>query len=394
MKEALSAMLARMAGEPPHVADLNRRRFIAAAARFGLTSAAAIAMTRHLAMPAWAADTPALPEIKEFPEKLKGSGTVRVCSYGGVFQAAQRQAYFKPFEELSGIKVLESEGPDVAKVKAMVDTGNIEYDVGEYDRASVASLAQKGDYWEPLDYSLFDVDNIDAAFRKKDSVAMLPYGQIIGYRTDAFDGKKPDDNADLWDTKKFPGARSMQSGSGGLAPDLEVAIMATGVRRDKVYPIDIDKAFASLARIKPDVDKWWTAGAMPAQLLNDNEITMATVWNGRIAGLMKQGAPIGAVWKNQLLRTDVWSIPKNAPNRVNAQKFTAFITMAAPQARLSYLIPYGFVNNAAAELVQADILAQLPTSPAIKQDLLIYDSEWWASNRDTVLARWNKFLLG
>ena len=52
-----------------------------------------------------------------------------------------------------------------------------------------------------------------------------------------------------------------------------------------------------------------------------------------------------AVWKNQLLRTDVWSIPKGAPNRENAQKFAAFITMAVPQARLSYVIPYGFVNN-------------------------------------------------
>jgi putative spermidine/putrescine transport system substrate-binding protein len=60
---------------------------------------------------------------------------VRVCSYGGAFQDAQRRAYFEPFERLSGIKVIEVQGPDPAKVKAMVDTKNIEYDVGEFPGA-------------------------------------------------------------------------------------------------------------------------------------------------------------------------------------------------------------------------------------------------------------------
>jgi putative spermidine/putrescine transport system substrate-binding protein len=392
MEDDLNKALARMAAEPPHVADLSRRRFIARAGRFGLTAAAAAFMTRHVAMPtpALAAD---LPAITDFPEKLKGSGVVRVCSYGGAFQAAQRAAYFKPFEELSGIKVIESEGPDIAKVKAMVDTKNIEYDVGEYDRASILNLQRKGDYWEEIDYSLFDTDNIDAAFRYKYSIDMLPYAQIFAYRTDAFGGAEPTDNPDLWDTKKFPGARCLQAGSGGLAPDLEVATMASGVARDSVYPMDIDKAFASLAKIKPDVDKWWTAGAMPAQLLNDNEVVMATAWNGRIYAIQQSGAKVKPVWKNQLLRTDVWAIPKGAPNRVNAQKFSAFITMAIPQARISHIIPYGFVNNKSAALIPPDRLPQLPTAPDIKKDLLIYNTAWWTDNRDAVIARWNKFVI-
>ena len=386
--------LHRMAAEPPHVADYSRRRFIRGAARFGLTAAAAAAMTSQFAMPALAAPEPELPAIKDFPDKLKGSGVVRVSSYGGVFQAAQRRAYFKPFEELSGIKVIDTEGPDPVKVKAMVDTKNIEYDVGEFDRASVINLSRKGDYWEDIDYSLFDTDNIDASFRHKDCCDMLPYGQIFAYRTDVFGGKEPKDNPDLWDTKTFPGPRSLQAGSGGLVPDLEVALMAAGVPRDKVYPIDIEKAFASLAKIKPDVDKWWTAGAMPAQLLNDNEVVMCTVWNGRVYSMMQAKAPIKAVWNNQLLKTDTWAIPKGAPNKENAQKFTAFITMAVPQARLSYLIPYGFVNNKSAALMAPDRLPLLPTAPDTKKNMLTFDSAWWADNRDAVLSRWNKFLLG
>ena len=387
------AELARMAAEPPHVADHSRRRFIAQAARWGLTAAAAAAMTRHLAMPTLAA-TPELPAIKDFPATLKGSGTVRVCSYGGAFQEAQREAYFKPFEELSGIKVVESQGPDISKVKAMVDTGNVEYDVGEFDRSSIINLERKGDYWAPIDYSLFDTDNIDPTFRYKFSVDMLPYGQIFAYRTDAFKGTAPSSVVDLWDTKRFPGARALQAGSGGLAPDLEVATMATGVPREKVYPMDIGAAYASLAKIKPDVDKWWSAGAVPAQLLNDNEVVMATAWFGRIYAIQQAGAKVAAVWKDGLLRTDAWAIPKGAANTLNAQKFAAFITMAVPQARLSCLIPYGFVNSKSAALIPADRLSQLPTAPDTLKDMLIYNTGWWADNRDAVLARWNKFLLG
>ncbi len=394
MKDELRRQLLIMAGQPPHVADLSRRRFILGAARYGLTAAAAASLTAHLAMPAVAAPAVTLPAVPPIPDKLKGSGVVRVCSYGGALQDAQRTAYFKPFQEMTGIRVIESEGPDLAKVKAMVDTGNVEYDVGEFDRASVINLQRKGDYWEPIDYALFDTDNIDPTFRYKYSIDMLPYSQMYAYRTDAFGGRAPKDNADLWNTKTFPGARSLQSGSGGLHPDLEVALMAAGVPREKVYPIDIDKAFDSLAKIKPNVDKWWTAGAMPAQLLNDNEVVMATAWNGRIYAIQQTGAPVKPIWHDQLLRTDVWAIPKGAANRENAQKLSAFITMAVPQARLSLLIPYGFVNNKTATMLSAERLAILPTAPDIKKELLIYDTQWWADNLDAVLAKWNNFLLG
>ena len=56
MEDDLKRELTRIAAEPPHVADQSRRRFIGNAARFGLTALAAAAMTRHLAMPAMAAD--------------------------------------------------------------------------------------------------------------------------------------------------------------------------------------------------------------------------------------------------------------------------------------------------------------------------------------------------
>ncbi|MBI3516026.1 MAG: ABC transporter substrate-binding protein [Proteobacteria bacterium] len=380
--------------QSPHAAAYSRRHLLRMAGRLGLGAGAAAALARLLPPPvALAADPPALPEITSIPEKLKGSGTVRVCSYGGAFQEAQRKAYFEPFERLSGIKVVEAQGPDPVKVKAMVDTKNVEYDVGEFDRASVINLLNKGDYWEEIDYSLVDTNNIDKNFQFKYALDMLPYAQTYAWRTDVFKDAKPASWADFWDTKKFPGPRTMPAGSGGLTPFLEAAVLADGAPMDKIYPIDIDKAYASLTKIKSSVVKWWEAGAIPAQMLNDKEAVMAVAWNGRIAPIQASGAPVEIGWRQGALRTDAWAVPKGAANRANAQKFTAFITMPVPQARLSMLIPYGFVNNAAAELVPAERLKTLPTSPDIKKQMFIYNSQWWADNRDKVIAKWSGWLL-
>lgn len=389
----LAKLLAELSAAPPHIADFRRRQLIGAAARLGIGAAAMAALSAPFAFPAAAAPAMKLPEMTSIPDSLKGKGSVRVCSYGGAFQAAQREAYFKPFQALSGIKVIESEGPDVAKVKAMVDTHTIEYDIGEFDRGDVINLQRKGDYWEKIDYSLFDTANIPAAYRYEYAVDMLPYGEILAYRTDAFNGAKPTGWKDFWDTQKFPGPRTLISGSGGLVPELEFAEIAAGTPADKVYPINIDAAYASLAKIKADVVKWWEAGAIPAQMLNDKEAVMGSAWNGRIAAIQANHAPVDIVWNQGLLKRDAWAVLKGAQNKDNAQKFCAFITLPISQARLSMLIPYGFVNSAAAHYIPASQLARLPTAPAILEQLIIFNSEWWADNRDAVLAKWPAFLL-
>jgi putative spermidine/putrescine transport system substrate-binding protein len=333
-----------------------------------------------------------LPEITTIAESLKGSGEVTVCSYGGALQDAQRLAYFEPFEQLSGIRVTEAEGPDRAKIKAMVDTGNVEWDVAQLDRSDIITLEQTGDYWEEIDYSLFDTANIDESRRYRYSVDMLPYASILAYRTDGFPNP-PQGWKDFWDTSAFPGARTMTAG-GALSPDLEFALIADGVALGELYPLDIDRAFDSLSTIREHVVKYWDAGVIPAQMLSDNEAVLGVALNDRIDVIQAEGAPVAVQWNEGMLATDVWAIPKGAPNATNAQKFAAFITTAEAQARLSSLMPYGFVNNRSAEFLPAERLARLPTAPDIRARLFDRNVEWWVANIVAVTDRWNEWILG
>jgi putative spermidine/putrescine transport system substrate-binding protein len=355
-------------------------------------SAASILFKAGIPLHSNAQEAPPLPEYDGIPENLKGTGEVRVQSWGGAFQDAQREAYFQPFQELSGITVIESEGPDISKIKAMVDTGNVEQDVIQTGRNDIILLEKQGDYWIPIDYSLFDVDNIDEVHRYEYSIDMLPYATVIGYRNDAFP-EGPQGQADFWDQEAFPGPRTTAAGTGGVSPYLGFGLIADGVAKDDVYPIDLDRAFAMFSELKPHVPKFWEAGAQPAQMLTDNEVVMAHSWNGRMHAIIQEGAPVTVQWNEAELATDVWAIPKGAANAENAQKFAAFITLPVSQARLSYLIPYGSVNRASVELMTPEQLESLPTAPAYMEKMFIRSIDWWVENNDAVNERWNEWIL-
>src|SRR5580704_11694440 len=290
----------------------DRRRILALAAAAPLLGVHA----------SWAQGVDLVP-LTSIPEKLKGTGEVRIAAYGGSAQDAERTAYFEPFERLSGVKTRDFAGADLNKVKAMVETGNVEWDVVQLSRSSVKNLMKKGDYFEKIDYDLVDTANIDPLYRYEYSLDMLVWSEVMAYRTDAFKGAVPNGWADFWDTAKFPGDRAL-GGAGPSSPELEFALMAAGVPPDKVYPIDIEKAFASYDKIKSAIVKWWETGALPPQMLTDREVVLTSVWNGRMAALQAAGVPAAISWSQGLLKRDCWAVPKGAKNSANAMKFAAF----------------------------------------------------------------------
>lgn len=359
---------------------------------FGLTRRATIAAA--LAMPFLNTRAKAdLPDIPAIPEKLKGTGELRIATFGGFMQEVQKKAYFEPFEKMSGIKVNDFAGSDFTKIKAMVETKTVEWDLAQLSRFSVLNLQKKGEYFEPIDYDIID-PGVSDDFRFKWGLEMLVWAQVMAYRTDAFGGKVPSGWADFWDTKKFPGDRSLIGSGSGNSPEIEFALLAAGVPPDKLYPLDLDKAFASYDKIKDSIVKWWDTGAVPPQLLTDKEVVLTSAWNGRIAALEKAGAPATVSWAQGLSKRDCWAVPKGAKNRENAMKFIAFSTMAVPQARISSLIPYGFVNDKSVNYLTEDQMKVLPSAPHIKSQLVTYNYQWWVDNRDMAVARFNKWLLG
>ena len=53
------------------------------------------------------------------------------------------------------------------------------------------------------------------------------------------------------------------------------------------YPLNVDRAFRSLDRIKPHVKVWWSDNSQAQQLMEQEEVDLITMMNGRATELIR-----------------------------------------------------------------------------------------------------------
>lgn len=268
-------------------------------------------------------------------------GSIVFTSWGGTTQAAQKKAWAVPFSTSSGIQV-QLDGPtDYGKFKAMVESGNVNWDVVDVE-ADFAAKAAKDGLLEPIDYKVVPKGQLDPRFSGTHHVGSFYYAFVLGFNEDVFKAKKPATWADLFDTKNFPGKRTFYKWS---APGvLELALMADGVPADKLYPLDLDRAFRKLDTIKSNI-VWWTGGAQSQQLLASGEAPLGVFWNGRVHSVETSGTNVGVSWKQSMTAADVLVIPKGSKRKAEAMKFLAYASSAKGQADFASETAYAPTNT-------------------------------------------------
>ena len=221
-------------------------------------------------------------------------------------------------------------------------------------------------------------------------VATAFWSTVLAYNTVRFSGESAPANwADLWDVQRFPGPRTLRRDP---VANLEIALLAAGVPKDELYPLDVDLAFESLDRIKDHVTVWWEAGGQPAELLGSGDVVLGSAWNGRVHSEAQAGRPVAQTWEGGIVNSDWWVIPRGARNVDVAQDFLAFASSAGPQAELARNIPYGPVNTTATEMLSASVLSGLPTAPDNLSDQVMIGVRWWTENQEQVSDRWEAWL--
>jgi len=315
-----------------------------------------------------------------------------IASYGGTYQEAQRKAFFELFAEQYNLTIKEeSHSGDLAKIKAMVESGNVIWDIIDVESHMVLRGVQQNLY-EKIDYTQIPKNELIPEAIHEYGVATCFWSTVLAYNTNHFSNKNshPESWAEFWDVNKFPGPRSLRKSP---ISTLEFALLADGVNKDNLYPLDIDRAFRSLDKIKDHITVWWEAGEQPAQLLASGEVVLTSAWNGRTYNARKEGKPTQEIWDEGLIDADWWVIPRGAKNKDLAMKFIAFASQADPQAQFPKYIPYGPVNKNAVAKISQEILKDLPTSPENLDKQVFKNSEWWDDNLADVQERWNKWLL-
>jgi putative spermidine/putrescine transport system substrate-binding protein len=296
--------------------------------------------------------------------------TIHVNTWGGSWTAAEEAAYFKPFTAATGIAVRTVAPVSFAKLKAQVTNEGLV---------------------EPIDWTIVQKDKLfpDAVFANGISYCAL--GTNLCYRKDKFPNGGPRSWADFWDVKTFPGTRSLYVNP---ARALVFALLADGVPRDKLYPLDVDRAFRKLDQIKPHIKVWWTQGNQSQQLLRDGEIDMMAIWNARASELAAQGLPVELVWNGAHISITMWGVAKGAPNRKLAWEFIQFAVQPRQQAEFCTRLFYGPTNPKAYEFVKPEVARQMPTWPENAKQAVIANAEWEGANAAMLQERFTQWMAG
>lgn len=308
--------------------------------------------------------------------------------WGGTGQEAETKGWLDPFQEATGVTVVQDSPNDYAKLQQMVESGNVIWDVAQ-SGADIGVVDDPNGILTEIDCGVVPCDQLTGLFKpEKYGVPALVFSVVLGYNTDAFE-QAPTSWADFFDTEKFPGKRAIyaKDASGGLQGLLDLALIQDGVPADQLYPLDVDRALAKLDTIKDDLI-FYNDFAECTNLLATGEAVMANCYNGRINLAKQEGQPVDLVWSNQVQYADYMVVPKGAPNEANAMKLIAYMTDKDTAGQLGNFISYGSPNPNA--VVDPAVEATLPTSnemPGADAPIRI-DDAWWTANLEQVNQKW------
>lgn len=308
------------------------------------------------------------------------------ASWGGAYQEAIEKAWIEPFTEETGIEIYRDTEPEIARIRAMVETGNVEWDVVTGGSETLMRGADHGLFIEITD-DMVDQTSVLPAVRNSYGVPSEIFSTVIGYSKEAFPNGGPKTFADFWNVERFPGRRALPDRP---ATVLEAALLADGVAKDDVYAVlssanGFERALNKIRELKPHVAFWWSSGAQPVQALGSGEVVMALGWNGRFQSGIDDGLDIQISWHESIAQAGYFMIPKGATKQQQAIGFLNYIVRPEVQARLSEWIAYGPTTTEAWQHIDEARAARLPSTPERIERALFMDIVWW-SERATETA--------
>ncbi len=314
-----------------------------------------------------------------------------VNTWGGILTTSEDEAFFKPFTKETGIQVKPVMPVSFAKLKAQVQTRNYEWDVSWGNPPELFSADAEG-LVEHVDWSIVQRD---ASLPDKTlgdlAVALAELTTNLAYRKDKFPNGGPKNWADFWDVKKFPGTRAVYDRGFTMCA---FALLADGVPREKLYPLDLDRAFKKLDELKPHIKVFYTQGNQQQQLIKDGEIDMLPMWNARGTELIHQGVPIEMLWEGAEHNTTYYYVAKGTPRAKLAWQFAEFCTRADRLADFCERVTYGPANPKSFDYMKPQVGPELPTWPANKAVGYMPDAAWLSPRLPALKERWEQWKSG
>lgn len=306
--------------------------------------------------------------------------TVTLVNWGGIANDAFGNHYGKPFEEKNpGVKVvMDSSGPSAGKIRTMVESKKVVWDLCDSSVTSSILLGGQG-LLEPIDYAIVKKSDIlPQGFAYPHGAAPYSFSSVMLYDAAKFSIDPPKRWADFLDFKKYPGKRMLRRDGLG---SLDALLMADGVAPDKLYPLDVKRGLEVLKKIKKDV-VYWTSGSESEQIMRTGEATMGLLWHTRAKVLHEETkAKLTWTWNQGVLQAGIFVIPKGNPaGKLAHEVLASACANWEQQIKLLAFLGNGPTNPKAAAAVPQNLRQFNPTDLENQKAQVVLDGEWWGKN--------------
>lgn len=315
------------------------------------------------------------------------SGEVIWADYGGPTNESRQIAYFDAFGEETGTKVISTSLEDAVSY-TMLEGGEGDYDLIQ---VSTDSLLKYKENLVALPDDVPRGDNLPENIQDY-AVGGFLIGIAQGWLTETYPDGGPQDWADFFDTKKFPGKRAWPGSPGSYDASFELALLADGVAYDDLYPLDLDRAEAKLDTIRDSLI-FYESYPEVQTLLSTGSASIAVSVSGQFTGLMNQGLDVTVQWNEAFLSPNFFVIPKGAKNQKQAFELATWLSGGEAQAVFTERTLYGPANSETFDFLSDEVADKLPGSPTHKGSIY-FDEQYRADNLDELVSRFTNWLAG
>ena len=321
------------------------------------------------------------------PSARAAQTTINVTCWGGDYEKGVRHIFADPFTAATGIEVRLINNADLAKMKAQVDSKNVQWDVFDSVGPQITAGAKQG-LWMPIDEKIVDRSDLIAK-GGVDYVGTYLFAGGVAWDPKRFpDGKHPVDLKDFWDIARFPGKRGLRT---RISETLEMALVADGVPPNKLYPLDIERGFRALDRIKPHVQRWIETTPETITLLNNQEVDFDYTYLSRVIPARRNGSSVQFSLAQTINSLEYLAVPKGCAHPQAAMQYIAFCLRPDRQAVFAKEANFAPNVRKAQAMVDSATRTLLP-DPSNPRNVVL-DDAWWADHYDTLQKRFTEWML-
>jgi putative spermidine/putrescine transport system substrate-binding protein len=308
-----------------------------------------------------------------------------LVNWGGDAVRGMRAAWVEPFTRATGRRMaIDGTGPSTGRIRLMVQSGRVTWDVMDRNLHTALEIGPEG-VLEEIDYTIVDRGKVRPEHANRWGIGNYTYAHVLTYNARRWGGRVPTTWKDVWDTRGFPGRRAFRRTIDGA---LEAALLADGVPKERVYPIDMKRALDGHKAIKANTI-YYNAIAEGQAAFRDNEVHLGLLLNTRSWPLKQDTNGVcdytfneGIVW------VAAWMVPKNPPSGRLVWEFIRSTQEAEGQIYLLRNNGYGPVNPAASAAAPPELQAIDPGHPTNYAKMLPGGVEWYAEHATNALQQY------